>query len=178
MPATLNGRPQVQRRQLADQLDRLDLILDGLADALNGAVADAARIAARAAVLESLAAADRRPPVPAEPIPTLWVRLKAALASLRDRVVGLARRGYESARRRVREAVPAVAAGVNLATVAWRLRHLAALALAAGVAGALVSYVGPRPVAAALGGVGGAASAVAVRGLLWFRTTARHLTAA
>jgi hypothetical protein len=180
MPATLNGRPQVQRRQLADQLDRLDLILDGLADALNGAVADAARIAARAAVLEALAAADRRAQVapPASPAPSLWERLKSALARLRDRVVGLARRGYESVRRRVREAVPAVAAGVNLATVAWRLRHLAALALAAGVAGALVSYAGPRPVAAALGGVGGAASAVAVRGILWLRTTARHLTLA
>jgi hypothetical protein len=180
MPATLNGRPPVQRRQLADQLDRLDRILDGLADALNDAVADAARIAARAAVLEALAAADRRAPAspPAPPTPSLGTRLKAALTCLRDRVADLARRGYESVRRRVRDAVPAVAAGVNLAAVAWRLRHLALLALTAGVAGALVSYAGPRPVAAALGGLGGAASALAVRGTLWLRATARHLTPA
>jgi len=49
--ATANGRP---RKQLGDQLDRLDGILDGLADALNEAVADAARDGARAAVTEIL----------------------------------------------------------------------------------------------------------------------------
>ena len=46
--ATTNGR--LPRKQLGDQLDRLDSILDGLSDALNEAVADAAREGARAAV--------------------------------------------------------------------------------------------------------------------------------
>lgn len=38
---TANGRPQ--RKQLSDQLDRLDELLNGLADAIPGAVADAVR---------------------------------------------------------------------------------------------------------------------------------------
>src|SRR4051812_19055790 len=37
------GNARAPRRQLADQLDRLDVILDGLADALNESVSDAVR---------------------------------------------------------------------------------------------------------------------------------------
>jgi hypothetical protein len=47
-----NHRPQ--RKQLADQLDRLDQILDGLAEGLNDAVADACREGARRAVQEAV----------------------------------------------------------------------------------------------------------------------------
>ncbi len=39
-PAGLNGR---MKKTLAFQLDRLDSILDGLAEALNGAMADAVK---------------------------------------------------------------------------------------------------------------------------------------
>ena len=46
--ATMNGKPR--RKQLADQLDRLDGIIDALAEGLNGAVADAAREGTRQAV--------------------------------------------------------------------------------------------------------------------------------
>ena len=49
---TTNGRPQ--RKQLADQLDRLDAILDCLADGLNQAVADAAREGTRLAVKDAI----------------------------------------------------------------------------------------------------------------------------
>src|SRR5436309_9699959 len=45
---TTNGRPQ--RKQLSDQLDRLDTIIDALAEALPEAVADATREGARQAV--------------------------------------------------------------------------------------------------------------------------------
>jgi len=41
MTATMNGRPQ--RKQLSDQLDRLDTMIDCLSDALPQAVADATR---------------------------------------------------------------------------------------------------------------------------------------
>src|SRR5947209_18455632 len=47
-----NGPPR--RKQLSDQLDRMDGIIDCLADNLNQAVADAAREGARAAVREIL----------------------------------------------------------------------------------------------------------------------------
>ena len=42
------------RKQLSDQLDRFDMILDGLSDGLNDAIADAARAGAHAAVQEIL----------------------------------------------------------------------------------------------------------------------------
>ncbi len=48
MTATLNGRPP--RKQLGDQLDRLDSILDVLADALPQAVADACKEGAKQAM--------------------------------------------------------------------------------------------------------------------------------
>ena len=58
MSSGMNGR---LKKSLAFQLDRLDTILDGLADALNGAVADAVRQtvgeAAREAVKVALAEA-------------------------------------------------------------------------------------------------------------------------
>ena len=52
MSVTLNGKPP--RKQLADQIDRLDRILDGLAEALDHSVQDAAREGARSAVKEIL----------------------------------------------------------------------------------------------------------------------------
>lgn len=48
---TTNGKP---RKQLADQIDRLDTIIDCLADNLNQAVADAAKEGSRTAVKEIL----------------------------------------------------------------------------------------------------------------------------
>lgn len=50
-PSTTNGKPTT-RKQLSDQLDRLDGIIDTLAVGLNQAVADACREGARAAVRE------------------------------------------------------------------------------------------------------------------------------
>src|SRR5438105_5768552 len=42
------------RKQLSDQLDRLDGIIDALAEGLNGAVADAAREGTRLAVKDAI----------------------------------------------------------------------------------------------------------------------------
>jgi hypothetical protein len=92
MTATLtNGRPE--RRQLSDQLDRLDSILDGLSAALNEAVADAAKEgvkeAVTAAVVELLTNGDLKAALhkasapEAEAIPerpTFVQRLKAKVA--------------------------------------------------------------------------------------------------
>src|SRR4051812_19026608 len=49
---TTNGRRA--RKQLSDQLDRLDAILDALAEGLPGAVADACREGARQAVKDAV----------------------------------------------------------------------------------------------------------------------------
>ena len=47
---TTNGRPA--RKQLADQLDRLDSVIETMGSGLNAAVADACREGTRAAVRE------------------------------------------------------------------------------------------------------------------------------
>jgi hypothetical protein len=49
---TMLNHDRVERKQLGDQIDRLDAILDGLADGLNDAVRDATKQAARTAVHE------------------------------------------------------------------------------------------------------------------------------
>ena len=48
----VNGRPQ--RKQLSEQLDRLDSIIDGLCDGLPEAVAAAAREGTRVAVKDAI----------------------------------------------------------------------------------------------------------------------------
>jgi len=85
--ATANGRPQ--RKQLSDQLDRLDAILDVLAEGLPGAVGDAVRDGTRTVFKDVIAEALGDPavvallrravgPTPAEagpPRPTERVRM-------------------------------------------------------------------------------------------------------
>src|SRR3954447_7091556 len=103
---TTNGRPQ--RKQLSDQLDRLDAILDAIAEGLPGAVTDACREGARAAVKDAIIEIVTNPelrallgpaPAPIAPTPApepgpepkkpgLWSRLKAKLAAVRDTVTG------------------------------------------------------------------------------------------
>jgi hypothetical protein len=93
MSTTTNGRA---RPQLADeitrmtgQLDRMDVVLDGLSEALNEACHDAAkegtRLAVKQAVIALLSDPDLRTalhiasaPPPADAPPSPWARLKAA----------------------------------------------------------------------------------------------------
>ena len=87
-----NGKP---RKQLSDQLDRLDGIIDAMAEGLNGAVADAAREGTRLAVKDAIVEimtnpelraliapatpapipaplTDYPPPIPPEPRVSVW----------------------------------------------------------------------------------------------------------
>jgi hypothetical protein len=110
---TTNGRPQ--RKQLSDQLDRLDTIIDALAEALPGAVTDACKEGSRDAVKEALVeiftnsefrsflARLRPEPLPAIPTPASepnlpprkpnhWESFKAKVAAARDAVHSAAAR--------------------------------------------------------------------------------------
>ena len=190
MSATLtNGKPQ--RKQLADQLDRLDVIIDALADALPEAVADAvkdgARQAVKEAVLELLTnpdlravlarpAADPAPSAPpAPPKPSVWTRLKARLGEARRRAVDAVRPVVGAAAAKCRAAAPAAAAVGHAVRRAWGLRRPVLVAAAVGAAVAAASYAAPPAVSAAIGGVGGLCTALAVQGGLWVRATARQL---
>src|SRR5436305_1044173 len=117
MASTTSNGSSTQRKQLSDQLDRLDDILDGLAEALNESVADAVRDVVGQAVREAVAATLREvlsnpallqatlalhgPPV-AQPIhaqeaqqePTFGQRLGAALQGGWEWTSALAAEGW------------------------------------------------------------------------------------
>jgi hypothetical protein len=107
MSTTTNGR--AQRKSLAEQIDRLDLILDGLADGLSAAVADAVTAAVgtavQAAVREVLSNPQLLQRLRPEPAPSagkvrglaswLCVGLAGALRRCWGRVAALAERGRQ-----------------------------------------------------------------------------------
>ena len=173
MSATMtNGRP---RKQLSEQLDRLDLILDCLADGLNQAVADAARegtrLAVKDAILEILTNPELRAAVRAaggditpQPVrPNLWARLKAKAAAAKALVVAAVTPVVAVVADRGRAAVDAVVASARAVATTWHLRKLLLVGLGAGAATAAVAYLAPHALAAAAAGVGGAVTAVGVQ---------------
>jgi hypothetical protein len=181
------------RKQLSDQLDRLDSILDTLSEALNGAVADAARegtrLALKDAVVEimtdpTLRAKLHQASAPDTPDQTT-ARSGSILARIKARVgeaakgVGrwvsnLAERGKARARQLARTACETLQAVRGLGS----MRNLALVGLGAGATLAVVGLVAPHAVAAGLSGVCGGVAAVAVQIGVWTRRTVRALTAA
>ena len=105
------------RKQLSDQLDRLDAIIDVLAEGLPEAVAQACREGARQAVkdavveiltnpeLRALFAALNKGAAPAPTrAPGLWSRLKAKVARAKEAVTGALARAKEALTARLRTA--------------------------------------------------------------------------
>ena len=188
--ATLNGKPQ--RRQLGDQLDRLDGIIDALAEGLNGAVADACgeatRMAVRDAVVEILTKPELRAmlvtpaayvpaaaPIPATPPepkkPGLWSRLKTQVAAARTAVVAFA----VKARTAVAAKFATVTAAVAAAGEALPVRQALGVALGVGLVVGLACYQLPESASAAVAGAGAACTAIAVQVGTWLRRAARRL---
>jgi hypothetical protein len=175
-----NHRPQ--RKQLSDQLDRMDSIIDALADGLPGAVADACREGARQAVRDALAELVASPELRAllhtlsaarAPAPTpapepqrassgLWGRLKASLAAARDAVA-----------RRCRAAATAVTSAVRTLASVVPLKKVALSAAGVGLVVGTVSYLAPHAVSAVISGVGGACAAAAAHVGVWLRRSFR-----
>lgn len=175
-PST-NGRPH--RKQLGDQLDRLDSIIDALAEGLPGAVADACRDGARQAVkdviLELLTNPELRtliagftPPAPpaahAEPAtaapakPSLWGRLKSMAGAVK--AVAVAKYTAVSA---------AVAAFVRPVAAVVPVKKVLLVGTGVGVAVGAVSYLCPHGLSAAIAGAGAACTAVAAQAAVWVR---------
>jgi len=191
----MNGRPQ--RKQLGDQLDRLDSIIDTLAEGLPGAVADACRDGARAAlkdaIIEILSNPELRallvpqhphipaPPItPPEPFPapepklSLWTRLKMKLAALRDSFVGASTKAKETVKAKfeaTKDAVVAVgkATGENLP-----VKQISLVALGVGVVVGAACLVVPHTMAATVSGVTAAVVAVAAQTGRWLAKAARR----
>jgi hypothetical protein len=139
MTTTTNSNGRAARKSLADQIDRLDGILDGLSDALNESVAQAVRDvitqavtdAVQAAVTEVLSSPDllraalarHEPPAPpapepVPPAPTLKEKLKGAIGKACEKVTELAAQAKEKARQ---AATLACAAGKKVGQAAQNL---------------------------------------------------------
>ena len=176
----INGRP---RKQLSDQLDRLDSIIDGLCDGLPEAIAAAAREGTRAAVKDAIievmtnpelraviqnlapapAATPFVPPVSAEAAqPGLWSRIKAKVAAAKSTIV-----------ERYRAAKEAVTTTTRTLSTLMPLRRILLVALGVGVVITVLGILAPAGVAAVLAGIGGVITAALAQVASWFRRSLR-----
>ncbi len=179
-----NGRPQ--RKQLADQLDRLDTLLDGLSEGLMGAVTDAVRDGTRLAVKDAIVeiltdpalraklhqaagAAPAAAPAPVPSKPGFWARMKNAatnaVTSVGRKLAGFWRKSQQVAE----VVVEAVRNPVWILRWIGDLRRLVTIAAATALVVATVSFLAPHVVSAALSGVAGGVAAVAVQASRWTR---------
>jgi len=189
----MNGKP---RKQLAEQLDRLDTIIDALADVLPQAVSDACREGARAAVKDVLlevlsnpelraliappailtplpAVRDTSPaPSPKPAAPSLWARLKAKVKPAKDAVIGAVVNIKNAVVDRCRAVRDAVADVGSAAGEAVPVRRIAGIASAVGIAVGVACVFVPDTLAAAIGGLGAASTAAAVQVGCWLRRAA------
>ncbi len=190
-----NGRPHAPgqpRRQLGDQLDRFDQILDGLAEGLQGAITDAAREGARLAVADTIreiltnpdlrAAVQGLGPTPAATAPppaatrSAWARLKALLRRARAAVAGAVLAAGTFV---VRQAVVAVTLTVTtgkVAHAAWRMKRAVLATAVGGVAVGVAAYYAAPHAGAALCAAAGAAAAVGARFAWRVRAALRLIT--
>lgn len=183
VPTMTNGRPQ--RKQLSDQLDRLDSIIDALAEGLPEAVAAAAREGTRAAVKDAIVEIISNPelrglmqsiapvvvPTPApsttstEPTvvePSPWAKLRANLAAARVAIS-----------ERYRAAKDSVTTTMRTLSMLMPLRRIVLVAVGVGIVAAILGYIAPAGVAAVIAGIGGMVSALAAQVSSWFRRSKR-----
>jgi hypothetical protein len=189
MSATMtNGKP---RKQLSDQLDRLDeqlarqdAVIDALADGLNQAVGDAAKEgvkeAVKSAVVELLTNIELRTALykatapPAAARPTVWERLKAFGRNVveKGRAAAAAVRRAVTGKAVVLKAAAAVAAGPL--SVVWHLRKAVAIGLGVGAVVTAVAVAAGQPIASALSGLAATVAAMAVQASVWARGRVRQ----
>jgi hypothetical protein len=190
---TANGRPA--RKQLCDQLDRLDGIIDALAEGLNQAVADACREGTRAAVRDvlielatnpelramftSLGAAPAPAPTlqapPAPQGPGVWTRLKAKLATVREAAARAATAAKEAVIRRCVVAGEAVVALGRMTGETLPVRRMALVGLGLGLVVGVTCLLVPQTTAAVVSGAGAACTSVAVQTGQWLTRAARRV---
>jgi hypothetical protein len=187
--AVTNGKP---RKQLSDQLDRLDSIIDVLAEGLPGAVTDACREGARAAVKDAIIEIVSNPelralltsmqpasvpvaPAPEPRKPSPWAKLRALLAAARDAVTRPVKSVRDAVATRCRAALDAVAAVGAATGEAIPARRILLVGLGVGVAVRLATLLVPQTVAAAVSAATTTATAVILQTGSWLRRAARRL---
>jgi len=202
MTATLNGRPHQQRKQLSEQLDRLDTMIDTLAEALPQAVADATREGSRQAVRDILGELLRDPEIltrlrdalgattAAAPAPTtatpeaapvttvvagtgVFAQAKAATRNVTSKFAATVKKAFANFKIRAAATKAHAAQAIRAAKDVVPLRRFATVAAAVGVGVAAVSYVAPQGFSAVISGIGGAAIAAGVQTYRWLQRSAR-----
>ena len=194
---TLNGRPQ--RKQLSAQLDRLDTIIDALAEALPGAVADACKEGAHAAVKDAIveiltnaefhALLGKIRPETVSPVPTPeqtatprnpspWERLKAKFAAARDAVCRAATRVREAIVSHCNAARDTV---VSVGTAAGEMipvKRILATGLGVGLVVGIACLVMPQTVAAGVGALTATCTSIAMQTGNWLKRVSRRFSLA
>jgi hypothetical protein len=190
MQSVQNNRPP--RKQLSDLIDRLDGILDCLSEALNGAVADAARegtrLALKDAVVEimtdpTLRAKLHQATMPETPeqapskTASILTRVKARLSDAGKSVARWASDVAERCKARVKHVAHNAKEAVQAVRRFGSMKNLALVGLGVGATLAVVGLAAPHAVAAGLSGICGGVAAVAIQIGVWTRRTVRALTA-
>jgi hypothetical protein len=186
---------KLPRKQLSDQLDRLDRILDGLSESLNGAVADAARDGIRLALKDALVEILTDPtlrttlhqatapepveqPAPPPKPPGWWAQVKARASQAAAAVGRLAGHGVASAAQTVQGLACVATEGIRSVRGLGSVKKLVLVASVAGSVLAVASLLAPHAVAAAVSGLSGAVAATAVQLGVWTRRACRAFTSA
>jgi hypothetical protein len=186
---------EAPRKQLSDQLDRLDVILDTLSEGLNQAVAEAAREGTRLAVRDTVIEIMTDPTLraqlqgtsafapSAEPAPPVkksgfWARLKAKVSQT-VAAVGQATGGFVTrAVGCVQSVVESAAKGLRAVQRLGMLKKLTLVGVGAGVGVGVASFVAPHAVSAAVAGIAGVVAAAVIQVGVWTRCAFRALTLA
>jgi len=197
---TINVKP-TQRKQLSEQLDRLDHIIDALAGGLPEAVTDAVREGARAAIKDALIEILTNPelrallvPVPpVSPIPTpmpaastvspptappgptrpsLWARIKSRARAVKDAFVGAIVSAKDAVVGRCRAVRNSLVAVGVAGGEPVPVQKILVTAMAVGIVVSTACLVVPETVAAVISGVSAAATAVCVQAGGWLRRVA------
>jgi hypothetical protein len=187
-----NGRP---RKQLSDELDRLDGILDGLADGLQDAITDAVRAGSRLAIKDAIievlsnpelkaaiqgpSATSTVPPASASN-PSLsnrspWDRVKAILRRTRTAVAAAARRTRTIVTTKVRTAATVVAGAGKMTVSAWRMKRAVLVTAGVGVGLGAGAYYSAPHAGAVLSAAAGAVVAITVKTALCVRSALRAI---
>jgi hypothetical protein len=189
----LNGRPQ--RKQLSEQLDRLDTIIDALAEALPGAVADACKEGARAAVkdaiVEILTNAEFqsllgkvRPeivnpaPTPGQTAisrrPNHWERFKSKIAAVRDAVSSTATKVKDAIVGRCNAARDTVVAVGTAAGEMIPIKRILLTGLGVGLVVGVACLVMPQTVAAGVSALTATCTSIAMQTGNWLKRVGRR----
>jgi hypothetical protein len=178
-----NGKPS--RKQLSDQLDRLDSILDTIAEGLPVAKTEACREGARAAVrdaiveiltnpdLRALLAGATSRPAPQPKKPSFWSRVKEQIAVAREAIGGVVKKVKVAVLSPLRSMIDAAGAIGTVGGEVLPWKRVLVVGAVFGAAVGVTCLVMPHTVAAMVGAVGAATTSVAVQVGMWLKKAAR-----